>query len=169
MGNTVFLCGMPGSGKSTLGKKLAGKLGWRFTDLDEEILRKSGKSPAEWLTNSGEPAFRKEEANQLRALDLNGNLVVACGGGTPCFEENLDWMQQNGVCIFLHVPLKGLEQRLNQSKGVDDRPLLQGNANRLSELWEQREPYFKKISWWFDGLDADVSKLALDIQSRLGK
>jgi shikimate kinase len=160
---------MPGSGKSSLGKKLAHRLGWNFTDLDEKITELGGRSPAQWLEQSGENAFRKEEARVLRLLNLEYDQIIACGGGTPCFEQNLEWMQENGMCIFIDMPLTSLAQRLSQSRGIDRRPLLQGNSDlelRLAELWQSREPYFRQISWWINGLNIDVGKLVQEIAAR---
>jgi shikimate kinase len=169
MGKVVFLCGMPGSGKSTLGKKLATKLNWSFCDLDEELKVQSGRSPAEWLREDGEAAFRKEEARVLRNLKSEPLMIVACGGGTPCFERNLQWMQENGTCIFIDLPLSGLVQRLSQKENVSQRPLLEGKddlAKRLSELWNQREHYYRQINWWINGLQVDSGSLAREIGER---
>lgn len=170
MTRILFLCGMPGSGKTTLGKKLAAKLGWRFSDLDREITSRTGRSPAEWLREAGEPSFRKQEAGTLRQLDRSADTVVACGGGTPCFENNLEWMQQHGTCLFIDLPLKSIVQRLEQGNGIAQRPLLEGETtpeHRIQALWQQREPFYRRIEWWIDGLQADPEKLAGEIREKM--
>jgi len=167
MGKIVFLCGMPGSGKSTLGRKLAAKLNWAFVDLDAEITLQSGRNPAKWLRESGEDAFRKEEARVLRNLPINAPTVVACGGGSPCFWNNLDFMKNQGIPIFIDLPLASIEQRLKQGQGIHKRPLLESSENltdKLNTLWRQREPVFREISWWVNGLNVDLDSLAEEIR-----
>ncbi|MCC6767629.1 MAG: shikimate kinase [Bacteroidia bacterium] len=160
---------MPGSGKTTLGKKLAAKLKLPFFDLDQQITQISGRSPAQWLQESGEAAFRQEEAKVLRNFASHEKCIISCGGGTPCFENNLDWMQENGTCIFIEMPLEALAQRLSQTKGTAQRPLLHGPANELSErlkmLWKQREPYFNQITMRVNGLHPNLRQLIQEIEA----
>ena len=167
MAKVLFLCGMPGSGKSTLGKKLASKLMWKFIDLDEYITKTTGQSPAAWIQKEGEVTFRKVEAEGLRKLDLSLNTLVSCGGGTPCFEHNLDWMKATGICLFINLPIKAIYSRLNQNNGLEIRPLLSGenSAQQLELLWEKRRVFFEQIDWWEDGLKFDLMELSQKVQA----
>jgi shikimate kinase len=168
MAKVLFLCGMPGSGKSTLGKKLARKLAWEFIDLDAQITQLTEKSPATWIQQAGENAFRKVEAGCLRKLDLSGNTVVSCGGGTPCFENNLDWMKANGICLFINMPVKAIFERLNQKNGLESRPLLsvENPLHELEFLWEKRRAFFEQIDWWEDGLKTNIPVLSKRVIAR---
>ncbi|MFM2285270.1 MAG: hypothetical protein RLZZ543_767 [Bacteroidota bacterium] len=171
MHKPLFICGMPGSGKSGLGKRLANRMLWSFVDLDQLIEQRCGKSPAVLITELGEAAFRQMEAEALRSLSSKTNTVIACGGGTPCFLGNLEWMQSQGIVLFIDMPLKSIMQRLLQSKGQAKRPLL-GNgeaelAQRLEMIWQQREAYFKQIDWWINGLHIDLEALALELKQRI--
>jgi shikimate kinase len=146
MKSPVFICGMPGSGKSTLGKKLATRLSAKFVDLDKAIAIDTGKSPADWLVQDGEAAFRAVESEVLRNLDLGTYAVVSCGGGTPCFNENLAWMLHAGKVVYLDLPIGMLLQRLQQAD-ADERPLLAHvlSFEGLSELYEKRKAWYEQI------------------------
>lgn len=145
MAPALFLCGMPGSGKSKLGKKLASRLKIKFIDLDFRIEEEYGISPATWINTKGEEAFRLAEAETLRRIPLDEPVLVACGGGTPCFQNNLEYMLAHGKVVRIDVPLQTLVQRLSQNTG--DRPLLaDGNlADRLAALWEDRKGVYLLI------------------------
>jgi shikimate kinase len=146
MKTPIFLCGMPGSGKSTVGKKLAARLGIRFIDLDTAIEERTGKSPAAWIVEEGEQAFRTIESEVLRALNSIEAAIVSCGGGTPCFNDNLSWMLQHGKVVYLEVPIGMLLQRLQQAD-ADERPLLSASLSfeGLAELYAKRKTWYDQI------------------------
>lgn len=128
----IFLLGMMGSGKTTLGKELAEKLNYSFVDLDAFIEEKEGKTIAEIFAQQGQQGFRKLEHQALQTIVTNyKQAVVATGGGAPCFFNNIQLMNQAGETIFLDVPIKMLAQRLSQSD-LSTRPLLAGKTQ--SEL-----------------------------------
>lgn len=157
---------MPGSGKSTIAKRLANQLQWKWVDLDIIIEENSGKSPQQWITEFDETAFRKIESETLQSLIFSENTIVAVGGGTPCFYDNLHWMQQKGKCIYLEIPLKALWNRV--SSKIEERPLL-GNENEalqnLTQLFEKRKPIYEQIEWKEAGLSIDVKQLAEKIRN----
>jgi shikimate kinase len=163
MQQILFICGMPGSGKSTLGKRLANKLLYDFQDLDKCIEKYSGQTPASLIHAFGEDHFRKIEAEVLRTISLQNSCVVSCGGGTPCFHDNLKWMKEQGTVLFLDVPLVSLIQRILQADGLKKRPLLGENPeeaqNKLSQIWLEREPFFNQIEWWENGLSVNIDRL----------
>lgn len=137
MGN-IILIGMPGSGKSTLGVLLAKKLTMRFIDLDEEIVRASGKTIPEIFEESGEPGFRKIEKETLRSLSEEKGIVLATGGGTVIDPENVRLLREMGTVIFLDRPLKALTTRVR----TDTRPLLAGGSDKMTALYHERRPLY---------------------------
>ena len=164
MKSPVFICGMPGSGKSTLGKKLAARLNAGFIDLDKAIEVETGKSPADWLVQDGEAAFRAVESEVLRNLDLGTYAVVSCGGGTPCFNENLAWMLLAGKVVYLYLPIGMLLQRL-QRADADERPLLAGalSFEGLSELYEKRKAWYEQIPLIFRPHEEKLADLVVSL------
>lgn len=133
----IYLIGMPGSGKSTLGKKLARELLVEFVDLDHEIEKKEGKTVSEIFSAHGEEYFRLTESQVLAHWSaLPTSFVMATGGGTPCFFNGIQVINETGISIFLDVPLIQLIYRLEKKT---DRPLLSSAdekemADKLSRL-----------------------------------
>ena len=126
-----------GSGKSTLGKRLSAALGCDFFDLDGIIEKEEGLAIPEIFAQKGESYFRKIEARQLRDTQLLSRAVIATGGGTPCFSQNMEWMNGEGVTLFLDVPAAVILNRLKEEK--TQRPLLAGKSD------EELEPYINKL------------------------
>ena len=155
----VFLIGFMGAGKTTLGSALAKELGWNFVDLDREIERHSGCSVPELFARSEEPGFRKIEQEVLydvvrRFQDPVSEIkdgVIACGGGTPCFKQNLAFMKENGFVVYLEVAPDILCERiLNAPANV--RPLIPaGNPAQLleyiREMLAQRSSCYGAAHW----------------------
>lgn len=118
----IFLVGFMGAGKSSLGRRLAERLGCPFIDLDRRIEAAEGRSIPEIFGAVGEAGFRALERDGLRALEHEPPGVVATGGGTPCFFDNMDWMNARGITIYLCVSAEVLSRRLSQKR--EQRPLL---------------------------------------------
>lgn len=158
---------MPGSGKSSFGKRLASRLSWKFTDLDNVITAVSGKSPQEWIEQESEASFRIIERDTLHNLDRNVNQIVACGGGTPCFYGNLEYMQFKGFCIYLSMPPAAIVSRLKQSQGWEKRPLLGDNPGsidqKIADLWNTRKVFYESIDYKVDGMHLDLEVISLEI------
>ena len=125
----IVLIGMPGSGKSTVGKALAEKLGRSFVDTDEEFAKKEGMLAGEYIEKYGEVAFRDAESRVVKEFCKEKSLVIATGGGSILREENRDAMMQNSLIVFLDRELCKL--------ATDGRPL-SGNMNKLQKLYETR-------------------------------
>lgn len=140
---------MPGSGKSTIGRSLASHLGIPFFDLDKLIETSECKSITEIFSNSGEENFRTIESSELRRIvDSPAPFVLATGGGTPCFHNNMELLIQSGFTVFLDPPLDLLKQRLTNSKG---RPLINSDdpiavEEKLKRLIKLRLPFYERAS-----------------------
>ena len=162
----VYLVGMPGAGKSTLGKQLASALDLPFYDLDEELVGREGRTIPEIFAQSGEDHFRQLESAMLREFaGNNDSFVLATGGGAPCFFGNMEILKSTGLTIYLKVSLRILAQRLQHSRG---RPLLEtaeDRESRLSTLLEKRQPVYEKAA--IIVTDPDVKKV-IDAIHRTG-
>ncbi|MEQ9405455.1 MAG: shikimate kinase [Cyclobacteriaceae bacterium] len=135
-----FLIGLPGSGKTTLGKKLAKKRELSFIDLDEEIERAIGKSIPEIFSDDGEDKFRLIESNCLKEIIYDKeNFVLATGGGTPCFFNNMQLMNESGVTVYINTPVAEIRKRLENDSS---RPLMK--IHSIEELHKLREVWYKK-------------------------
>ncbi|MCX6216618.1 shikimate kinase [Spirosoma sp.] len=133
----IFLIGMPSSGKSTLGKRVADTLHYRFVDTDKLISREEGRTIAEIFTASGEAYFREAERRVLRTIRPGGNMVVSTGGGMPCFHDNMAYINATGVSVFLDVPVDVLVQRIT-AHAQEDRPLNNAADPELAEILKAR-------------------------------
>jgi len=143
----AFLIGFMGSGKSTLGKALNTQENIPFIDLDDFIVVRAGKPITAIFKEGGETLFRKLEHEALHSLieAKPENILVACGGGTPCFSQNMNLMNQAGKTIYLKTPVKELTRRLLPQKA--HRPLIKHLEDDeleyfIAELLEQRESYY---------------------------
>ena len=115
--NLVYIIGFMGSGKSTAGKKLAAALGWTFIDLDRQIETAAGKSIPEIFSQDGEEKFRSLETEVLRSLKSHAKTIVSTGGGTTCHAENMTFMIDTGVTVYLKMSTSQLVSRLLGSTG----------------------------------------------------
>ena len=130
----VALIGMPSSGKTTIGRALAEKLGKRFVDLDEEIVKAEGRSIPDIFAAEGEDGFRAKETEQTARFAKEGRQVLSCGGGVIKRPENLRALRQNGVVLFIDRPLKDL--------AVGGGRPLSSSTDALKEMEAQRRPLY---------------------------
>lgn len=163
MPKPIFLIGYMGSGKTTLGKKLATKLELPFIDTDEEIVKQIGMSITEYFSQHGEDAFRALEREQLRKFSENA-AIISTGGGAPCFFDNMEWIRANGYVVYLQMSPKALFDRLSQSK-LHKRPILIGKSPEelrlfIEEKLIEREPYYTQAHLIVDQLNTSVEALA---------
>jgi shikimate kinase len=145
----IFLIGFMGAGKTTLGQAAATQLERPFVDLDHYIEARAGRTVQEIFACEGEAAFRAREQAALTELSkgLAGAAIVACGGGAPCFGDNLARMQRGGTVVYLSVPPQELARRLAPAKA--HRPLIAGVEDAdllafISQLLARREPYYQQ-------------------------
>jgi shikimate kinase len=124
----LFLIGFMGCGKSYLGKILAQKLGFQFVDVDSIIEHTEGERVGAIFEKQGEAQFRKIESERLRGLQKWDEVVVATGGGAACFNDNMAWMNDNGITVYLKTNPHLLLERLLPE--VEKRPLLRGKSEQ---------------------------------------
>ena len=153
----IFLIGFMGSGKTHWGKRWASLAGWDFFDLDEIIEQRAGKTISEIFEQDGETPFREIESRELRRLEAVKKGIISCGGGTPCFHDNMDWMNAHGTTVYLSSGPKKLFD--NIMKDSTARPLMKG-VNEAEILYfvesklKERLPFYEKA-----GLTLPVSEL----------
>jgi shikimate kinase len=152
--NLIFLCGFMGSGKTTVGKRLAEYLGYAFVDTDHEIEKKENKSVREIFEKKGEGYFRQCERDVITGLvPSQTKTVVALGGGLLMDQKNLELVCQSGYLIYLKTDLSTVTERLKYDTA---RPLFK--ANELETLFDMRRPGYEKALWTVEteGLSAAV-------------
>ncbi len=130
----IVLTGMPGAGKTTVGKLLAKKLGHTFVDSDDEIIRTTGKTPADIINGQGEAEFRRIEAQVIADLSLKNKMVIATGGGAVLRESNVRHLAQNGKILFLDRDIEDIVP-------TPDRPLSM-DREQLKKRYEERYPIY---------------------------
>ena len=152
----IFLVGPMGSGKSSLGKKLAKSLDKEFMDTDKEIEKKERKTISEIFENSGEKYFREKEREFLINIPNSLNMVIATGGGIVINQENRKKLKENKV-IFLNASVERQRKRTSRS---DKRPLLKNvdRLKKLKELYDQRLELYKEVSNFEINVDKYKSK-----------
>ena len=161
----IFLIGMPGAGKTTIGRKLSAALQMPFIDLDEYIVSKHGQSIPELFAAKGESYFRQAEAAALREVAATaGAAVVATGGGAPCFLDNMTFMNAHGTTVFLKMPADIVVERLMAAQERERRPLVAGkSAEQIKqfvtetlispkEFYEKAHITYQNPSWEITGL-----------------
>ncbi|HXH20069.1 MAG TPA: shikimate kinase [Chitinophagales bacterium] len=157
----IFLIGLMGSGKTFWGEKIARLLGWKFIDLDSYIEEREKKSIPEIFERFGENHFRNLETKYLHELGSLNKIVVAAGGGTPCFNNNMEWMNQSGETYFLKISPETAAGRLKNQ--ISTRPLLRGKNHEelilfLTKQLKEREQYYRMAKHIVDGEKLDDEK-----------
>lgn len=149
----IFLTGYMGAGKTTLGKALARELCMTFIDLDWYIEERFHKTIRELFAERGETAFRDLERNLLHEVAEFEDVVVSTGGGTPCFFDNMEFMNRQGQTVFLDVHPDVLFKRLREA--TQQRPILRGKTDEelrafIDEALQQRMPFYRQARYRFD-------------------
>jgi shikimate kinase len=137
----VALIGFMGSGKSTIGRLLASRLGYAFVDLDEVIEAESGRRIRDLFAEEGEPAFRARESAALAKLAGHRNLVLAAGGGAPIRHENRTFFR-TAATFYLEISFK---EFLKRTASGADRPLRSRSLEELKALYERRRPVYEAL------------------------
>ena len=144
--NRIFLIGYMGSGKTTVGKLLAAKLGYSFVDMDVHIEEKLFKSVSQIFAELGEEQFRLLERQSLYEVAKSDRVVISTGGGAPCFFDNMKYMNEHGISIYLKLSPEQLAVRLGDSH-INKRPLIADKKGEellrfIREGLAIREPYY---------------------------
>ena len=168
----IYLIGYMGSGKTSRGAELAAKLGYNFIDLDKIIEKDNKLSVLEIFETKGEQTFREMEREALRKTFKKKDIVVATGGGTPCFFDNLKEMRANGVTVYLKASLGLLFHRLAPSKA--ERPLIKDlkDVELILQIKDQmafRERYYEQANYEIEALDLKANDLVKLLAKELKK
>jgi shikimate kinase len=154
----IILIGFMGSGKTHWGKQVAHRLQLPFFDLDEEVVKAEGQSVTDIFAAFGEEHFRLREKETLeRLVEEHGSLVLSCGGGTPCFFNNIDYMKKVGIVVWLNTHVDVLLQRLLKEKAK--RPLIKdidddGLRSYIIRKLNERRMYYEQADVVLDKEDA---------------
>jgi shikimate kinase len=143
----IIIIGYMGAGKTTVGKALSRALGIPFYDLDWYIESRMRKTVSQIFAEKGEEGFRRIEYNMLHEVAEFENVIISCGGGTPCFFDNMDYLNSQGETIYLKATPEVLYKHLRMGK--TERPLLKNKTPEemqrfITEQLQQREPYYSK-------------------------
>jgi len=149
----IILVGYMGSGKTTVGKALSKATGMMFYDLDWYIENRMHTSVSRLFSERGEEAFRKIEYNMLHEVAEFEDVIISCGGGTPCFFDNMDYLNQQGEVIYLKANPETLYKHLLMAKV--ERPLLKGKSPEeliayITEHLKERAPFYEKAQHTLD-------------------
>lgn len=168
----VVLVGLPGSGKSTFGRQLAHELRFPYLDLDHQIEEKFQLKIPEIFSIHGEGKFREWETETLsELLHRDASFVLAAGGGAPCFNDNMDLINEKSISVYLDVPLDTISERLRISK-VQNRPMFlnldQGEITlKLKSLLAQRENFYDQSKIKLSGEDFSAELLIYELINQL--
>jgi shikimate kinase len=158
-----------GSGKTTIGKLVAARLGYGFVDMDTHIENKQFKSVSQIFSEKGEAEFRRLEQSCLHEVAEFDDVIIATGGGAPCFFDNMDYMNSHGLTVYLKLTAKELADRL-EAIGGNKRPLIASKKGEelrqfIAEGLSGREPFYDKAVYSLSGsieeTVEEICKLAL--------
>ena len=171
----IFLTGYMASGKTTLGKAYARACGLSFIDLDWYIEERMHSTIRDIFATRGEDGFRQLERKMLLEVAEFENVIVACGGGTPCFFDNMEFMNAAGKTVYLQVSVDELAARLETCRHT--RPVLKNRTgeelkNFIAESLQKRLPFYEKAQMIFPAETMltyeDIGKIVDDLKVKLG-
>jgi len=166
----IYLTGLSGSGKSTVGPVLAQRLGWSFVDTDRLIEETTGMAVTDIFSTFGEPAFRQHEANMIEHVTtMCRELVVSLGGGAIVNGENRSRLRESGIVVYLKASPRVLAERLENTS--ESRPLLHARDNdvtkRLGELLQEREALYEEAQLTIETGDLNAGDVAEKILAKI--
>ncbi|MDX9909219.1 MAG: shikimate kinase [Bacteroidales bacterium] len=165
----IYLIGYMGSGKSTLGRRLAGHAGLQFIDMDHYIEQRNCKTIPQIFAQEGEEEFRKKERKALEEISAFSDVIIATGGGAPCFFDNIDFMNRTGITIFLNIDPDILASRLMRSK--TERPLIKGKSKQelvqfIDETLKIRHKFYSRAHYQITQPDIDLQAVMKMIEQK---
>ena len=164
----IILIGYMGAGKTTVGKALSKELGIIFYDLDWYIENRMRKTVSQIFAERGEEGFRKIEYNMLHEVAEFEDVIISCGGGTPCFFDNMDYLNQQGQVVYLKAEPEVLYKHLLMARV--ERPLLKDKSKEellafIKEQIEKREPFYTKARYTLDvSLMDNYDKIKISVE-----
>ena len=157
----IFLIGFMGSGKTYWGKLLSLKLSFPFFDLDDQITSREGKTINQIFNEKGEEDFRMIEKDILYTItESHDNFVMACGGGAPCYFNNIDYMNQSGTTVWINTPIEELCKRLLEEKM--QRPLIKELTDEETRIFIQKKFADRKIYYEQANITIDENPIRLE-------
>jgi len=158
----IYLIGFMGAGKSTVGRKLASLLGYKSLDLDDVFEKKYKINISHFFDKYNESLFRRLELKLLETTFEMDNIVISTGGGTPCFFDSIDKMNEHGITVYLKMPVDALVNRLQNAK--KPRPLVKNKTtNSLNEfitrVLDERSSSYQKAHLKINAVDIDIEEL----------
>ncbi len=166
--NRIYLVGYMGAGKTTVARRLANHLGWEVADTDAMFEEKYRISICDFFNKYDEPLYRKLESEVLKSTADLENVVISTGGGTACYFDNMDWMNQHGLTVFLRISQKAVIDRLLHAKRK--RPLAEGKTeSELTEFvnrhYTERLPFYEQAKITVKAEDLDLENLIKQIEN----
>ena len=165
----IILIGYMGSGKTTVGKAISKDTGMMFYDLDWYIESRMRRTVPQLFAERGEEAFRRIEYNMLHEVAEFEDVIISCGGGTPCFFDNIDYLNQQGDVVYLKATPETLYKHLLMAKV--ERPLLKDKTpdeliDYITSHLQEREPFYQKARYTLDvNVLYDYDKIQTSVES----
>lgn len=165
--NRIYIVGYMGAGKTTAARRLAQRLGWEVVDTDALFEEKYKISVSDFFTKYDEPLYRKLESEVLKETENIENVVVSTGGGTACYFDNMDWMNQHGLTVFLRISPQAAVDRVLHSR--HKRPLVDGKSEQeltdfVSLHYASRLPFYEQAKFTVKAEDLDLEGLIRQIE-----
>ncbi len=164
--NKIYLVGYMGAGKSTTARRLASRLGWEVVDTDDMFEEKYKIAVNDFFNKYDEPLYRRLESEVLKSTEGLQNVVVATGGGTACYFDNMEWMNIHGFTVFMRISPQAAVDRVIHSR--HKRPLAEGkNEEELTEFVQQhyaeRLPFYEQARLTVKSEDLDIDSLVTQL------
>lgn len=159
-----------GAGKTTAARRLANRLGWEVVDTDDMFEEKYKISVCDFFNKYDEALYRKLESEVLKSTESLTHVVVSTGGGTACYFDNIDWMNQHGLTVFLRISEKAVVDRLVHAKRK--RPLAIGKSEEeltdfVARHYTSRLPFYEKAQITVKSEDLDIERLTETIKEKM--
>ena len=165
--NKIYLVGYMGAGKTTTARRLAQRLGWDVVDTDDMFEEKYKISVCDFFNKYDEDLYRKLESEVLKSTETMENVVISTGGGTACYFDNMDWMNQHGTTVFLRISQKAVVDRLLHAKRK--RPLSIGKSEEeltafVEQHYTSRLPVYEQACITVKSEDLDLDDLVRQLE-----
>ena len=167
--NRIYIVGYMGAGKTTAARHLASHLGWEVVDTDALFEEKYKISVCDFFNKYDEPLYRKLESEVLKSTENLDNVVISTGGGTACYFDNMEWMNQHGLTVFLRISQTAVVDRLLHAKRK--RPLAEGKTeSELTEFvnrhYTARLPFYERAKITVKAENLDLENLIKQIEAK---